>query len=74
MVNEAADLASTGSSGLSSAQATRLLVQLGPNEVESGRRFSALRSLLSLFLNPLVLILLVACRQPDLQPQMKKSS
>src|SRR5581483_5030551 len=46
--------------GLTSAEAARRLVESGPNEVEVGRRFWALRALLGLFLNPLVLVLLVA--------------
>lgn len=46
--------------GLSSDEAARRLAEFGPNEVDTGRRFWALRSLLGLLLNPLVLILLVA--------------
>jgi Mg2+-importing ATPase len=46
--------------GLSSSEASRRLAELGPNDVETGHRFWLLRSVLSLFLNPLVLILLAA--------------
>src|SRR6266545_5064991 len=46
--------------GLSAAEARRRLAQFGPNEIQAGRRFWAARGLLSLFLNPLVIILLAA--------------
>jgi len=46
--------------GLSSAAARHRLEEFGPNAVETGRRFWVFRALLSLFLNPLVLILLAA--------------
>src|SRR6266487_3314749 len=51
---------SSKTSGLSAAEARRRLAEFGPNAVETGRRFWALRALVSLFLNPLVLILLAA--------------
>jgi P-type Mg2+ transporter len=50
----------TCSGGLTSAEAAERLARFGPNEVERGRRFWALRTLLGFFANPLVLILLVA--------------
>jgi Mg2+-importing ATPase len=46
--------------GLTSSEARRLLEQLGPNEVEAGRRFQNLRTLLTFASSPLVLILLAA--------------
>jgi Mg2+-importing ATPase len=46
--------------GLTSDEAARRLGQYGPNEPVLVRRFSALRQLLGLVANPLVLILLVA--------------
>ena len=46
--------------GLTSDEAARRLAQYGANEPVHVRRFSALRQLLRLFANPLVLILLVA--------------
>lgn len=46
--------------GLTSAEAARRFVEFGPNEPAPIRRASALRHLLSLFANPLVIILLVA--------------
>ena len=46
--------------GLTSDEAARRLAQYGPNEPVLVRRFSALRQLLGLIANPLVLILLVA--------------
>src|SRR5690349_7955704 len=48
------------SEGLTSDEAARRLAQYGANEPVHVRRFSALRQLLRLFVNPLVLILLVA--------------
>jgi Mg2+-importing ATPase len=46
--------------GLTSDEAARRLAVYGPNEAVSRHRFSAIRQLLQLFANPLVLILLVA--------------
>ena len=46
--------------GLTSAEAARRLVESGPNEPVPVRRASVVRHLLSLFANPLVIILLVA--------------
>ncbi len=46
--------------GLSAKEAARRLARYGPNELETGRRFWAVRPLLLFFANPLVLILLVA--------------
>jgi Mg2+-importing ATPase len=46
--------------GLTSAEAAARLQQAGPNDPAPGRRSSAIRELLRLFLNPLVLILLIA--------------
>jgi Mg2+-importing ATPase len=46
--------------GLSGKEARRLLAQVGPNEPAPARRRSGLKSLLLLFANPLVAILLVA--------------
>src|SRR6266511_1139830 len=46
--------------GLSSAEARHRLEEFGANAVETGRRFWVFRALLSLLLNPLVLILLAA--------------
>ncbi len=47
-------------SGLTSTEAARRLIEYGPNEVQAGQRFWALRAFLGLFLNPLVIILLAA--------------
>src|SRR5690242_20607848 len=49
-----------GPEGLSSAEADRRLARYGPNEPPSASRRGALASLLALFSNPLVLILLAA--------------
>src|SRR5581483_9117620 len=46
--------------GLTSVEARRRLAATGPNLIETGQRFWAVRSLLTLILNPLVLILLAA--------------
>jgi len=46
--------------GLSAQEAARRLARYGPNELETARRFWAVRPLLMFFANPLVLILLVA--------------
>src|SRR5690242_4721925 len=46
--------------GLTSEEAARRLAEHGPNEPIPVQRLSALRQLLHLFANPLVLILLVA--------------
>lgn len=46
--------------GLTSQEAEARLEQYGPNDPEPARRHSAIRDLLRLFLNPLVLILLIA--------------
>ena len=46
--------------GLTSDEAERRLAQYGPNEPVRIHRFSAVKQLLRLFANPLVLILLVA--------------
>jgi P-type Mg2+ transporter len=46
--------------GLTSEEAERRLRQFGPNDPSPPRRASAVRELLRLFLNPLVLILLIA--------------
>jgi len=48
------------SQGLSGIEAARLLAEVGPNEAVPVRRLSALRQLLQLFANPLVIILLIA--------------
>ncbi len=48
------------STGLTSAEATSLLSQFGPNIIGAQRRRSVIREFLSHFRNPLVLILLVA--------------
>src|SRR6266540_1539039 len=63
MTDEASTEAITSSAkarGLSSTEARHRLKEFGPNAVETGRRFWVFRALLSLFLNPLVLILLAA--------------
>jgi Mg2+-importing ATPase len=46
--------------GLTSTGARARLLEHGPNEVESGQRYWALRAFLGMFLNPLILILLAA--------------
>ena len=46
--------------GLTSAEAAARLQRYGANRLESQRRFSLLRKILSRFRNPLVLILLAA--------------
>ena len=46
--------------GLTSEQARRLLDEYGPNEPVRAKRWTALRELVSLVANPLVLILLAA--------------
>ena len=51
---------STVEQGLTSAEAAARLAQVGPNEPVRVRHFSAIRQLARLFINPLVLILLVA--------------
>src|SRR5437764_3411462 len=48
------------SNGLTTAEARRRLAHFGPNEIETGRRFWALRTVLQFAANPLVVILLVA--------------
>lgn len=53
--------ASTAESvGLSTLEAARRLAQIGPNEVETGRRLHLLRTAIAFLSSPLVLILLVA--------------
>jgi P-type Mg2+ transporter len=52
--------ASTNLKGLSSQTAAALLAQYGPNEPAPGKRGATVRELLVLFLNPLVVILVVA--------------
>src|SRR5512142_2765284 len=47
--------------GLTSADARSRLKEFGFNEPVKSRRLSSLTQLLGLFLNPLVIILLVAC-------------
>ncbi len=54
------EIKSAGAGGLSSAEAARLLDKFGPNEPAPRRARSALAQFFSLFLNPLVLILLIA--------------
>src|SRR6266496_654923 len=49
-----------GLPGLTAAEAATRLTQVGPNEVETGRRFRLLREGLGFLGNPLVLILLAA--------------
>jgi Mg2+-importing ATPase len=51
---------STVEQGLTSAEAAARLAQVGPNEPVRVKHFSAIRQLARLFINPLVLILLVA--------------
>jgi magnesium-transporting ATPase (P-type) len=51
---------STATSGLSSREAVERLGQYGPNEPTPPKRGAAVSDLLLLFLNPLVIILLVA--------------
>jgi len=51
----------TAMSGLTSAEARRRLQQFGPNEPARVKHGAAFAELLSLFINPLVVILLVAC-------------
>ncbi|HEX8966706.1 MAG TPA: HAD-IC family P-type ATPase, partial [Chloroflexota bacterium] len=46
--------------GLTSAEAAARLARVGPNEIETGRRFRVLREGLGLLANPLVLILIAA--------------
>jgi Mg2+-importing ATPase len=46
--------------GLTTTEATRLLAQVGPNEIETSQRFWAFRTVLQFATNPLVVILLVA--------------
>ncbi len=50
----------TEPAGLTSAEAARRLIQYGPNEPVRVRRLSALRQIVRLFVNPLVVILLAA--------------
>ena len=57
---EPSALATSAVEGLSSQEAAERLRQLGPNDPAPPRRSSALLDLLRLFLNPLVLVLLVA--------------
>ena len=53
-------VASATEPGLTSAEAALRLAQVGPNEPVRVHHFSAIRQLVRLFINPLVLILLVA--------------
>jgi len=48
------------SNGLTSAEAAARLEQQGPNDPAPRKRYSAIAEFLSLFLNPLVLILVIA--------------
>lgn len=50
----------TTTGGLTSQQAEQRFAEIGPNDPVPRRQHSALRELLQLFLNPLVLILLIA--------------
>ena len=52
--------AMSGHSGLTSSEAAALRTKYGPNEVADSRPPSALRHFAGLFLNPLIVILLVA--------------
>jgi Ca2+-transporting ATPase len=54
------DLLETGPQGLSEAQAQERLERFGPNEVQAGKRISALRIFLMQFQNVLIVILAVA--------------
>src|SRR5689334_11494777 len=54
------EAAAAANGGLSSAEAARRIAQYGPNEPASVKHGAALAELLSLFLNPLVIILVVA--------------
>jgi len=57
---ERSSLATSAMEGLTSREAAERLQQFGPNDPAPPRRSSALLDLLRLFLNPLVLVLLVA--------------
>ncbi|HXX18415.1 MAG TPA: magnesium-translocating P-type ATPase, partial [Candidatus Acidoferrum sp.] len=57
---ERGSLATSTMEGLTSQEAAERLQQFGPNDPAPARRSSALLDLLRLFLNPLVLVLLVA--------------
>jgi len=57
---ERSSLATSAIKGLTSQEAAERLQQFGPNDPAPPRRSSALLDLLRLFLNPLVLVLLVA--------------
>jgi Mg2+-importing ATPase len=59
-IREQSQAASTAASGLSSREASQRLIQYGPNEPAPAKRGAAVIELLLLFLNPLVIILLVA--------------
>jgi Mg2+-importing ATPase len=50
----------TSEQGLSTAEAERRLGQVGPNEPPSARRTAGIRQLAHFFVNPLVIILLLA--------------
>jgi P-type Mg2+ transporter len=52
--------AASGTTGLTTAEATRRLALHGPNEPAAAQRYSAIGQLLRLFANPLVFILLAA--------------
>ncbi|MBI4507753.1 MAG: magnesium-translocating P-type ATPase [Chloroflexi bacterium] len=54
------DLVDAAPEGLSATEARRRLARYGPNDPSPPRRYSALRELVRLLLNPLVVILLVA--------------
>jgi P-type Mg2+ transporter len=49
-----------GSSGLTTVEATRRLAEYGPNDPAPSKRLSSIVEIARLFINPLVLILLVA--------------
>src|SRR5713226_3540949 len=55
-----ADIQVDASAGLSTTEARLRLSKIGPNEPVSARRTSGLAQVLFLFVNPLVIILLIA--------------
>jgi Ca2+-transporting ATPase len=58
--NETLDRLGTSHSGLSEAEAARRLSDVGPNELQAGRRISPWAILLEQFKNVLIIILLIA--------------
>src|ERR1700680_4492932 len=59
-MSEPADIQKDAGAGLSTTEARQRLVQYGPNEPVSSRRTSGLAQILFLFVNPRVIILLLA--------------